>query len=107
MPGSRPGMTNLVDLSYVLRRLEQEPSRQRRRCRCMVRKLLLMLGAMALVAQANGAEPSATALKNPADFSSISNTSERSRALFAEIGKLLTSPRCLNCHPAGDHPLQG
>jgi hypothetical protein len=73
----------------------------------MVRKMLLALAAMALVVQANAAEPSATKLKSLSDFSSISNASERSRALFAEIGKLLTHPRCLNCHPAGDHPLQG
>ena len=27
--------------------------------------------------------------------------------MFSEIGKLLTHPQCMNCHPAGDHPLQG
>ena len=32
---------------------------------------------------------------------------QRSRAIFAEIGKVLTHPRCMNCHPAGDQPLQG
>ena len=77
----------------------------------MPRKLTLVSAVIALAVQMNGparaAEPSPTALKSPADFSSISNTSDRSRALFAEIGKLLTHPRCLNCHPAGDHPLQG
>ncbi len=72
---------------------------------------MLVSAVIALAVQMNGparaAEPFPTALKSPADFSSISNTSDRSRALFAEIGKLLTHPRCLNCHPAGDHPLQG
>jgi hypothetical protein len=29
------------------------------------------------------------------------------RAIFTEIGKLVIHPRCMNCHPAGDHPLQG
>ena len=29
------------------------------------------------------------------------------RALFAEAAKVITDPRCVNCHPAGDHPLQG
>lgn len=51
--------------------------------------------------------PAAPALKNPADFASISNPAERSRAIFNEIGKVLTNPRCMNCHPAGDHPTQG
>ena len=49
----------------------------------------------------------ASPLKNPAEFSSISNPAERSRAIFNEIGKVLTNPRCMNCHPAGDHPSQG
>jgi hypothetical protein len=46
-------------------------------------------------------------LKSPAQFMSMANTAERSRAIFDEIGKFLTHPRCMNCHPAGDHPLQG
>jgi hypothetical protein len=46
-------------------------------------------------------------LKRPSEFASISSPTERSRAIFGEIGKLLTHPRCMNCHPAGDHPLQG
>jgi hypothetical protein len=30
-----------------------------------------------------------------------------SREAFLEIYKVFTSPRCQNCHPAGDAPLQG
>ncbi len=32
---------------------------------------------------------------------------EASRAAFLQIYRVLTSPRCQNCHPAGDAPLQG
>jgi hypothetical protein len=46
-------------------------------------------------------------LQSPAAFQGISDPAQRSRAIFAEIGKVLTHPRCMNCHPAGDHPLQG
>ena len=46
-------------------------------------------------------------LKSPSSFASIADKAERSRAIFGEIGKVLTSPRCMNCHPAGEHPLQG
>src|SRR5258708_1834753 len=46
-------------------------------------------------------------LKSPSEFVSISNATERSQTIFGEIGKLLTHPRCMNCHPAGDHPRQG
>ena len=28
-------------------------------------------------------------------------------AAFKEVYKVLTSPRCMNCHPAGENPLQG
>ena len=34
-------------------------------------------------------------------------TQARSVALFEEAGKVLQHPRCVNCHPAGDRPLQG
>ncbi|HEY7664925.1 MAG TPA: Isoquinoline 1-oxidoreductase subunit [Xanthobacteraceae bacterium] len=40
-------------------------------------------------------------------FSSIGDRAARSAAIFNELGKVLTHPRCLNCHPAGDRPRQG
>ena len=48
-----------------------------------------------------------TDLRPVASFGSISDQAERSRALFNEIAKVVTHPRCMNCHPAGEHPLQG
>ena len=45
--------------------------------------------------------------RSPESFAGISDTAARSAALFTEAGKVLTSPRCVNCHPAGDRPLQG
>lgn len=32
---------------------------------------------------------------------------EASRAAFLQVYRVFTSPRCQNCHPAGDAPLQG
>ena len=46
-------------------------------------------------------------LAAPESFSSISDTDARSAAIFTELGKVLTHPRCVNCHPAGDRPRQG
>jgi hypothetical protein len=46
-------------------------------------------------------------LQPPSAFASISNTESRSAALFAEAGKVLQSPRCLNCHPVQRMPTQG
>ncbi len=40
-------------------------------------------------------------------FAAISDPAVRSAALFIELGKVLTHPRCMNCHPAGDSPRQG
>lgn len=46
-------------------------------------------------------------LASPESFSSILDQPARSAAIFTELGKVLTSPRCVNCHPAGDRPHQG
>jgi len=36
-----------------------------------------------------------------------SNDETASRAAFLEAYKVLMNPRCMNCHPAGNQPLQG
>ena len=53
------------------------------------------------------AQQATTPLKAPRDFAAISDPTERSRALFVELGKVLQSPRCQNCHPVGTRPTQG
>jgi hypothetical protein len=40
-------------------------------------------------------------------FDRIQDERARSAALFQEAGRVLTSPRCLNCHPADNTPRQG
>src|SRR6266496_414037 len=52
-------------------------------------------------------QTSANTLASPESFAAISDTATRSAALFTELGKVLTHPRCVNCHPAGDRPHQG
>jgi hypothetical protein len=46
-------------------------------------------------------------LKPVAAFGSIKDASQRSVALFKEAGLVIQHPRCVNCHPAGNRPLQG
>ena len=46
-------------------------------------------------------------LAPPQAFDGIGDTQVRSVAIFTELGKVLTHPRCVNCHPAGDRPHQG
>ncbi|HEX4557355.1 MAG TPA: Isoquinoline 1-oxidoreductase subunit [Xanthobacteraceae bacterium] len=75
----------------------------------IMRPTLFICALLAATSLPGGvAQPqTANELRSPAAFANISDPAERSRALFAEAAKVLTSPRCMNCHPAGDHPLQG
>ncbi len=57
------------------------------------------------LAIARGGE--ATTLKPASAFAGIADKNARSAAIFTEMGKVLTSPRCLNCHPRTDSPTQG
>jgi hypothetical protein len=52
-------------------------------------------------------QASSGGLAGPQSFDSIADTKARSAAIFTELGKVLTHPRCMNCHPAGDRPRQG
>lgn len=47
------------------------------------------------------------ALRAPAAFAVIEDEDDRSVALFTEASRVLLHPRCVNCHPDGDSPLQG
>ena len=52
----------------------------------------------------DGAGPDSLA---PPESFTAGDTAARSAAIFTELGKVLTHPRCVNCHPAGDRPRQG
>jgi hypothetical protein len=52
-------------------------------------------------------ETASQTLNGPESFAAIGDVNQRSAAIFTELGKVLTSPRCVNCHPAGDRPRQG
>jgi hypothetical protein len=65
------------------------------------------LAAALVCAPARTQTNTANELRPPSAFASIADRAARSRALFAEAAKVFTSPRCMNCHPAGDHPTQG
>lgn len=70
---------------------------------------LIFLAALALLAGAGLAEhhEGGDALQPAEAFAGIAEDAKRSRALFTEAGKVMLHPRCVNCHPAGDRPLQG
>jgi len=66
-------------------------------------KWIVRLGAVAAIATSAGAAE----LRGPEAFSGIPDKSQRAIAIFNEAGKVLQHPRCVNCHPAGNRPLQG
>ncbi|CAN7527188.1 Isoquinoline 1-oxidoreductase subunit [Neorhizobium sp. LjRoot104] len=75
-----------------------------------VAALCLFVGAGTLLSPASvaqDAQANTKTLKPAASFQSIANERERSVALFEEAGKVIQHPRCVNCHPATDRPLQG
>lgn len=46
-------------------------------------------------------------LRPASAFDSITNETARSRALFEEAARVITHPRCMNCHPVTRTPAQG
>jgi hypothetical protein len=72
-------------------------------------QIVVAVAALGL-SMATGYAASQTAshgLASPDSFAGIADTDARSAAMFTELGKVLTHPRCVNCHPAGDRPRQG
>lgn len=73
-------------------------------------RMLAGLAAASLLVLATGCEPPIAAsgdLRGAADFTDIAADEARAAALFLEAAKVIRHPRCVNCHPAGDSPLQG
>lgn len=72
--------------------------------------LIWIAGAAIIIATGiavSARQPDAETLKPAASFDGIADKSARAVALFNEAGKVIMHPRCVNCHPAGDRPLQG
>ena len=66
----------------------------------------LALAAIGVASAQPSPSMPAIGLKAPTDFAGVAQGRPRSLALFAEIGKVLEHPRCMNCHPAGERPTQ-
>jgi hypothetical protein len=66
------------------------------------RRTLLLLAAASAGAATFSARPEAAAVARRAD-----NDDAGARAAFVDVYKVLMHPRCMNCHPSGDAPLQG
>src|SRR5438552_1149176 len=74
--------------------------------RYSVLTILAALSAASLVST-DGMAQTRNDLQAPSAFAGVADTATRSRALFSEAAKVITHPRCMNCHPAGNSPTQG
>jgi len=83
--------------------------------RCLLSVVVLAVAALGFRSENDSALPQTPSpptalpqtLRSPAAFDLITDREARSQALFLEVSKALLHPRCANCHPAGDQPLQG
>ncbi|MFC5068020.1 Isoquinoline 1-oxidoreductase subunit [Flaviflagellibacter deserti] len=65
------------------------------------------LGSSGIADTSQGTPDPARRLKSVSEFQSIADAGTRSRALFVEAAKVITDPRCINCHPMNRQPTQG
>jgi len=72
---------------------------------------MIALGAsvllLPLAIAAAPTEQKVEGLKPVSAFAGIADTNLRAVAIFEEMGKVIQHPRCVNCHPRTDRPLQG
>jgi hypothetical protein len=71
---------------------------------CLVLNAVIAVSSISFAQDKAGPVPAD--LKPASAFQSISDEKQRSLALFEEAGKVIQHPRCVNCHPAADKPLQ-
>jgi len=66
--------------------------------------MAVVIAGLAVPAAQLGPDP---VLKPASEFAAMADDKQRALALFTEAGKVIQHPRCVNCHPAGDRPMQG
>ena len=73
-----------------------------------VKTIIVVAGVLALVVLTTSAFKDKNNFRGgDAKYNDINKDSVESVEAFMQVYKVLMSPRCMNCHPAGDHPLQG
>lgn len=68
---------------------------------------VLFIGTALGTSGSGSADAGGEALRSVATFDGIADRRARSQALFGEAARVLTHPRCMNCHPATRQPTQG
>lgn len=71
----------------------------------VVATVAVILGSFCL--RTSGWLASADAATMTGSVAALADNKKKARAAFTEAFKVFSSARCVNCHPAGDTPLQG
>src|SRR5882672_8754726 len=73
-----------------------------------VKTIIVMAGVLAVIAVTTSAfKEKDNFTGTGSKYDDINMDSVESVEAFMQVYKVLMSPRCMNCHPAGDQPLQG
>lgn len=72
-----------------------------------VKAIVVMTCILAMIVITTSAFKDGDKIINIANNNDVNKDSTESAQAFLEVFKVLMSPRCMNCHPAGDRPLQG
>jgi hypothetical protein len=70
-------------------------------------RIQLLACALLTVSCSHGSSQSAPPAPPPAATATATVATANAPPLFEPVRQVLQSPRCVNCHPAGDVPLQG
>jgi hypothetical protein len=75
----------------------------------MMRNSLLLAASLLVIGLATHPQVQAATpeLASANSFASIQDPRTRSLAIFGEMSKVITGPRCMNCHPRSDSPTLG
>ena len=86
--------------------MKQEPENKFHR-RPPVKTMLVMMAVVSVITASLAFRETADRTNHGGVNSADKKDSVESVKAFMKVYKVLMSPRCMNCHPAGDAPLQG
>src|SRR3984885_5827226 len=82
-------------------------SEKKRRSHLPVKSVFVMMVVVLLISMASAFRDRNTSSDSGGRDEKMIKDSIESVKAFMKVYKVLMSPRCMNCHPAGDIPLQG
>src|ERR1700733_1330232 len=82
-------------------------SEKKRRSHLPVKSVFVMMVVVLLISMASAFRDRNTSSDSGGRDEKMIKDSIESVKAFMKVYKVLMSPRCMNCHPSGDAPLQG